>query len=337
MTVPDHCVRDRFLRIAADAARILYRAGAQRVWLCGSLAHGNHWDDASDVDYATIGLASAQREVVIAEIEQRVRRHADLICLEDTPSWLRAQITCEMVAVAPDGTVTPGRARPGPIPVVRFNAPSYPHGLHPQRHAVVADILYHRGARRVLDVGCGDATFAVTVITRWPDADIHVHGIDPDPAMISAAADHIDHELNQQLRRCVGLRCAGIGDLPAVWDRHDALAAIEVIEHLDTPTLASFAEMVFHRLRPTTVVLTTPNAEYNALLPRTPTLRGDNLRHPDHRFEWTRDEMRCWLRDTAGRAGYHCALRGVGEAHPDFGSPTQLWTLAIPGRHGHAD
>jgi hypothetical protein len=71
--------------------------------------------------------------------------------------------------------------------------------------------------------------------------------------------------------------------------------------------------------------MTTPNAEYNALLPQTPGTR--HVRHSDHRFEWTREEMRHWLRDNT--AGYEMRLRGVGEAHPEYGSPTQLWALSL--------
>ena len=38
---------------------------------------------------------------------------------------------------------------------------------------------------------------------------------------------------------------------------------MEVIEHLDPPRLAAFERVVFEFARPRTVVLTTPNIEYN--------------------------------------------------------------------------
>lgn len=60
---------------------------------------------------------------------------------------------------------------------------------------------------------------------------------------------------------------------------------VEVIEHLDPPRLAAFERVVFSFARPRTVVLTTPNAEYNA---KFETLPAGELRHSDHRFEWGR-------------------------------------------------
>jgi SAM-dependent methyltransferase len=312
---------------AGDAARVLYAAGAQRVWLCGSLAHGSHWDALSDVDYATIGLPGSMRPRLIKELEALLSRHVDVICLEDAPSWIRTQITLEMVAVLPDGSVTRTRDRPPTFPVVRLTGPAYPQRLHAQRHAVATDVLGQRGSRRVLDVGCAEGDFELALVNRCPDADMQVHGIDPDAAAIVAARDRRDNELTDSLRRRVDLGVAGIADLPEVWDDHDAVAAIEVIEHLDAPTLALFAQLVFATLRPRTVVLTSPNADYNPLFPQSPGTTVGNFRHPDHRFEWTREEMRRWLRDHAN--GYRSALRGIGEPYRDYGSPTQMWVLTL--------
>ena len=44
----------------------------------------------------------------------------------------------------------------------------------------------------------------------------------------------------------------------------EAAAVVEVVEHLDPPRLAAFERVVFEFARPATVVLTTPNREYNA-------------------------------------------------------------------------
>src|SRR6185312_13760293 len=76
----------------------------------------------------------------------------------------------------------------------------------------------------------------------------------------------------------------------------DAAAVVEVIEHLDPPRLASF-----ERARPRTVVVTTPNAEYNV---RWPTLPAGHFRHRDHRFEWTRSQLEAWASRVADRFGY---------------------------------
>ena len=71
----------------------------------------------------------------------------------------------------------------------------------------------------------------------------------------------------------------------------DAAAIVEVIEHLDPARLAAFERVVFQQARPRTVVLTTPNKEYNV---KWETLPAGAMRHGDHRFEWTRDEFQDW-------------------------------------------
>jgi len=94
-----------------------------------------------------------------------------------------------------------------------------------------------------------------------------------------------------------------------------------VIEHIDPPRLSAFADVVFGAARPHTVVLTTPNAEYNA---KYETLEADELRHGDHRFEWSRAEFRAWAEATAGQYGYDVRFDEIGEADPALGAPTQM-------------
>jgi hypothetical protein len=73
--------------------------------------------------------------------------------------------------------------------------------------------------------------------------------------------------------------------------------------------------------RPRRIVLTTPNAEYNA---RYEALGSDDLRHADHRFEWSRAEFRAWAEKTAKQYGYDLRIEEIGEADPALGAPTQM-------------
>jgi 3' terminal RNA ribose 2'-O-methyltransferase Hen1 len=101
----------------------------------------------------------------------------------------------------------------------------------------------------------------------------------------------------------------------------DAAAVVEVIEHLDPPRLDAFARALFECARPGTVVLTTPNAEYNV---RFENMTADALRHKDHRFEWTRAEFQKWSDGVAARFGYGVRLAPIGPADPEVGAPTQM-------------
>jgi len=101
----------------------------------------------------------------------------------------------------------------------------------------------------------------------------------------------------------------------------DAAAVLEVIEHIGPERLATLERIVFGVTRPRLVVLTTPNSEYNALFP---TLAPGRLRHPDHRFEWTRAQFTDWASGVAVRFGYAVSFAAVGEPDPTIGPPTQM-------------
>jgi hypothetical protein len=78
---------------------------------------------------------------------------------------------------------------------------------------------------------------------------------------------------------------------------------------------------VFGLARPKAVVVSTPNADYNALFPNLP---PGQLRHPDHRFEWTRAEFEVWARAIEQAFGYRCEIGGIGAVDAERGAPTQM-------------
>ena len=51
---------------------------------------------------------------------------------------------------------------------------------------------------------------------------------------------------------------------------------------------------------------------------------GSRLRHPDHRFEWTRAEFEAWATEVASQYGYRVEFRPVGPVDAEVGPPTQL-------------
>jgi 3' terminal RNA ribose 2'-O-methyltransferase Hen1 len=101
----------------------------------------------------------------------------------------------------------------------------------------------------------------------------------------------------------------------------DAAAVVEVVEHLDPDRLRAFERVLFECACPRTVVLTTPNVEYNVNFPDLPAGR---LRHRDHRFEWTRAEFQSWATAVATRFGYAVRFLPVGAVDPQVGAPTQM-------------
>ena len=101
----------------------------------------------------------------------------------------------------------------------------------------------------------------------------------------------------------------------------DAAVLMEVIEHLDPDRIPALERVVFGAAAPGTVVVTTPNAEYNAHFEHLP---PGAVRHPDHRFEWTRAQFRAWAARVADAYGYRARFLPVGPEDPRDGPPTQL-------------
>lgn len=83
----------------------------------------------------------------------------------------------------------------------------------------------------------------------------------------------------------------------------EAIISSEVIEHLDPPDLGEFWEIHLQTLKPNTLIVTTPNRDFNVLFERVEELSNRvgrsytregvpyRLRHEDHRFEYTRAEF----------------------------------------------
>ncbi len=195
-----------------------------------------------------------------------------------------------------------------------------PISLNDQRLAAVIDRIQASGARRVVDLGCGGGKL-VQRILRDTNAE-KVVGVDVSYRALQGASRrlHLDTMAPRQRER-VDLVQGALTYRDRRLQGFDAATVIEVIEHLDPPRLGAFERALFAHARPRTVIVTTPNVEYNALFETLPT---GTLRHRDHRFEWTRSEFEDWATGIAGRHGYTVELAGIGPEDAERGSPTQM-------------
>ncbi|MEV4705568.1 3' terminal RNA ribose 2'-O-methyltransferase Hen1 [Actinoplanes sp. NPDC049316] len=190
--------------------------------------------------------------------------------------------------------------------------------LAEQRRDAVLAALADSGAARVLDLGCGGGALLSALIKDKRHTEIV--GTD-----VSARALDLAHKrlrldrLPERQRGRVTLWQSALTYRDDRLKGYDAAVLMEVIEHLDPPRLPALEASVFGHARPATVIVTTPNAEYNVLYEG---LTG--MRHSDHRFEWTRAEFAGWAQRTAEAHGYDVALSGVGEADETHGNPTQM-------------
>jgi 3' terminal RNA ribose 2'-O-methyltransferase Hen1 len=176
------------------------------------------------------------------------------------------------------------------------------------------------GAKRVLDLGCGEGKLLRELLKDRQFEQLV--GVDVSIRTLEVAQDRL------RLERLPPMQAARVkllhGSLIYRDQRlhgFDAAAVVEVIEHLDPPRLSAFERVLFEFARPNTVVLTTPNAEYNV---KWETLPAGKFRHPDHRFEWTRAEFQSWSCGICTRFGYAVTLLPIGPLDDTVGSPTQM-------------
>ncbi|MEW1719068.1 3' terminal RNA ribose 2'-O-methyltransferase Hen1 [Streptomyces sp. NPDC093109] len=214
------------------------------------------------------------------------------------------------------GGLTSGADTTGQEAVPEPKEPS----LADQRRAAILAALRDSGASTVLDLGCGQGQL-VQALLKDPRYT-RVLGLDVSTRALTVAARRL--KLDRMGERQAARVTLTQGSLTYTDKRlkgYDAAVLSEVIEHLDLPRLPALEHAVFGSARPGTVVVTTPNVEYNA---RWETLPAGHVRHSDHRFEWTRAEFRAWADGVGARHGYDVAYNPVGPDDPEVGPPTQL-------------
>ena len=195
-----------------------------------------------------------------------------------------------------------------------------PLSLNEQRLSAVLTALKGSGAGRVLDLGCGEGRLLHRLLEDRQFDEIVGMDVSYRALEIASARLRLDRLAPKQRER-IRLIHGSLLYRDARLTGFDAAAVVEVVEHLDPPRLAAFERVVFELARPGTVVLTTPNAEYNA---KWTSLPAGHVRHRDHRFEWTRDEFAEWARALARRHGYAVRFVPVGPEDRELGSPTQM-------------
>ncbi|MGW3099439.1 3' terminal RNA ribose 2'-O-methyltransferase Hen1 [Streptomyces sp. NPDC001102] len=195
-----------------------------------------------------------------------------------------------------------------------------PAPLAVQRRDAIVEALGTAGAARVLDLGCGQGQL-VQALLKDPRFT-EIVGVDVSMRALTIASRRLklDRMGERQAAR-VSLVQGSLAYTDKRLKGYDAAVLSEVIEHLDLPRLPALEYAVFGAARPRTVLVTTPNVEYNV---RWESLPAGHVRHGDHRFEWTREEFRDWARTVAERHGYGVEFSPVGPDDPEVGPPTQM-------------
>lgn len=197
--------------------------------------------------------------------------------------------------------------------------------LNDQRLGTVLATLRGSGARSVLDLGCGEGKLLRDLLAerqfeRILGMDVSIRALE-----IAQRRLNLDRLPDRQTER-IKLIHGSLIYRDQRLANFDAAAVVEVIEHLDPPRLSAFERVVFEFARPKTVVVTTPNSEYNI---KWETLPAGKFRHADHRFEWTRQEFQDWANRVAGLHGYSVRFVPVGQVDELVGAPTQMGVFGL--------
>ena len=195
-----------------------------------------------------------------------------------------------------------------------------PLSLHQIRLDAVLNELKRSGAKSVLDLGCGEGRLLRALLDERQFEKII--GVDASHRALDVAADKLKLERMAPLKReRLNLLHGALTYRDDRLKGFDAAALVEVVEHLDPARLPAFERAVWQWARPGTVVLTTPNREYNA---HWESLPAGQMRHRDHRFEWTRAEFSQWANRVAAEHGYSVEVRALGPEDEALGAPSQM-------------
>uniref|UniRef100_A0A3P9QGI9 Small RNA 2'-O-methyltransferase n=1 Tax=Poecilia reticulata TaxID=8081 RepID=A0A3P9QGI9_POERE len=190
--------------------------------------------------------------------------------------------------------------------------PIFTPSLHSQRHQFVVDFVRKNKPNKVADLGCGECRL-LKRLKFQRNIELLV-GLDIDGAKVKKnmqglaplSTDYLQPTYDQLH---IDLYQGSVTQRDARLRGFDLVTNIELIEHLTLPDLELFSSVVFGYMRPASVIVSTPNSEFNKLLPG---LTG--FRHSDHKFEWNRSEFRSWAFKVCLDYGYEAEFTGVGEA-----------------------
>ena len=200
-----------------------------------------------------------------------------------------------------------------------------PIRLWQQRMGAVMAVLRSVGAQRVLDLGCGEGKLLKSLLEEKALTEIVAMDVSYRSLEIASRNLRLDRMPAKQRER-LKLMHGSLMYRDKRLAGYDAATVVEVIEHLDAPRLAVFERVLFEAARPKTVIVTTPNAEYNV---KFDTLPAGQFRHKDHRFEWAREQFQQWSERIGERFGYAVRFLPIGEEDCQLGAPTQMGVFSL--------
>ncbi|RWC40014.1 MAG: 3' terminal RNA ribose 2'-O-methyltransferase Hen1 [Mesorhizobium sp.] len=234
--------------------------------------------------------------------------------------YLRNRGALARIALERLAPETAGEALPPEVRVAPEEALEVPIRLNDLRMDAVVQAIRATGGTTIADLGCGEGKLLYRLVReRW----VHkLFGLDPAVRELEWAAKRLKlNEFGGPPEGRVTLLHGSLTYRDRRWAEADVVVLVEVIEHLDENRLPLVERIVFGETAPKSVIVTTPNADYNVLFAN---LAPGAFRHPDHRFEWSRAQFETWAAKIGETYGYASAFSGIGTENPVLGAPTQM-------------
>lgn len=198
-----------------------------------------------------------------------------------------------------------------------------PLRLNSLRIEAVMEAVKQSNATSVLDLGCGEGRLMQELMGKT--ALTNITGMDVSPISLERAKRKLRiNKMEPDQKSRLNIIHGSLMYRDSRLEGFDTAIAMEVIEHIDPTKLDAFQEVVFGSARPRTVVITTPNVEFNVLFED----KTRKFRHRDHRFEWTRQEFQDWCDQAAKQHNYTVEFKGIGQPDDTHGTPTQMAIFA---------
>ena len=192
--------------------------------------------------------------------------------------------------------------------------------LNTQRMETVKNAVLASGASSVIDLGCGECRLTSLLLNEQQIKKVTACDVSVSELEKAAQRLHLDR-MQPYRKNKLTLMQASLTYRDKRFEGYDCACVIEVIEHIEPLRISAFERAVFEFAAPKTVILTTPNREYNANYEH---MQENTLRHGDHRFEWSREEFKTWTEHICETFGYTCEISGIGDTDEKLGTPTQM-------------
>lgn len=199
--------------------------------------------------------------------------------------------------------------------------------LNKLRLRAVRDAVLASGAKTVIDMGCGECKLTSMLLSEPQIQKVTACDVSVRTLEIAGYKLHLDRMVPFR-RNKLTLMQASLTYVDKRFSGFDCACIVEVIEHIEPMRIPAMERVVFEFAAPQTVIVTTPNREYNANYER---MKEKALRHGDHRFEWTRAEFAAWAAHICEKFGYTCEISGIGDEDEALGTPTQMGVFT---KHG---